>query len=65
MYRNLLCESSSACYPQQPAMSSLLALRPEGEYVPVLILVLLVNAAHQGSCRWQDLVDEDEDGLLG
>jgi len=27
--------------------------------------VLLVNAAHQGSCRRQDLVDEDEDGLLG
>jgi hypothetical protein len=33
--------------------------------VPVLILVLLVNAAHQGGCWGKDLVDEDEDGLLG
>lgn len=27
--------------------------------------MLLVNAAHQGSSRRQDLVDEDEDCLLG
>lgn len=33
--------------------------------VPILVFVLLVNAAHQGGGRWQDLVDEDEDGLLG
>lgn len=33
--------------------------------VPVFILVLLVDTAHQGSCRRQDLIDEDEDGLLG
>ena len=32
---------------------------------PILILVLLVDAAHQRSGRWQDLIDEDEDGLLG
>jgi hypothetical protein len=31
----------------------------------VLILVLLVDAAHEGSGRGQDLIDEDEDGLLG
>jgi hypothetical protein len=34
-------------------------------YVPVLVLVLFVDAAHE-SCGWrQDLVNEDEDGLLG
>ena len=27
--------------------------------------MLIVNAAHQCSGRWQDLIDEDEDGLLG
>lgn len=26
--------------------------------------MLLVDAAHQGGGGWQDLVDEDEDGLL-
>ena len=26
--------------------------------------VLLVDGAHEGGSRWQDLVDEDEDGLL-
>ena len=31
---------------------------------PILVLVLLVDAAHEGSGRWQDLVDEDEGGLL-
>jgi hypothetical protein len=31
----------------------------------VLVLVLFVDAAHQGSCRGENLVDEDEDGLLG
>ena len=31
---------------------------------PVLILVLLVDAAHQGSGWRQNLIDEDEDGLL-
>ena len=30
----------------------------------VLILVLLVYAAHQGSSRRQDLIHEDEDGFL-
>lgn len=32
---------------------------------PILILVLLIDRAHQRGGRWQDLVDEDEDGLLG
>lgn len=27
--------------------------------------MLFVDAAHEGSCRGQDLVDEDEDGLFG
>jgi len=27
--------------------------------------VFLVNAAHERGGRWQDLIDEDEDGLLG
>ena len=31
---------------------------------PILILVLLVDAAHQGGGWRQDLIDEDEDGLL-
>lgn len=31
----------------------------------VFILVFLVDAAHQSGRRGQDLVDEDEDGLLG
>lgn len=31
----------------------------------VLVLVLLVNAAHEGGSGRQDLIDEDEDGLLG
>lgn len=26
--------------------------------------MLLVDGAHEGGSRWQDLVDEDEDGLL-
>ena len=32
---------------------------------PILILVLLVNRTHQRSRGRQDLIDEDEDGLLG
>jgi len=31
----------------------------------VLVLVLLINATHEGCGRRKDLVDEDEDGLLG
>lgn len=27
--------------------------------------MLLVNAAHQGSCWGKNLIDENEDGLLG
>ena len=27
--------------------------------------MLLVDTAHERSSRWQDLIDEDEDGLLG
>ena len=27
--------------------------------------VFLVDGAHEGSSRWQDLVNEDEDGLFG
>lgn len=30
----------------------------------ILILVLFVNAAHEGRSRREHLVDEDEDGLL-
>jgi len=32
---------------------------------PILILVLLVDTAHEGGSGWQDFIDEDEDGLLG
>jgi len=31
----------------------------------VLVLVLFVNGRHQRGGRWEHLVDEDEDGLLG
>jgi len=31
---------------------------------PILVFVLLVNAAHKSSGRRQNLIDEDEDGLL-
>lgn len=31
----------------------------------ILVLVLFVDAAHERSGGWQDLIDEDEDGLLG
>lgn len=34
-------------------------------HVPVLVLVLLINATHEGSGGRKDLIDEDEDGLLG
>ena len=27
--------------------------------------VLLIDGAHERSCRWQDLIDEDKDGFLG
>lgn len=37
---------------------------PVGD-IPILILVLLVDAAHESSSGWKNLVDEDEDGLLG
>ena len=30
----------------------------------VFILVLFVDAAHESGSRWQNLIDEDEDGLL-
>ena len=31
----------------------------------VLVLVLLVDAAHKSGCGWKHFIDEDEDGLLG
>lgn len=34
------------------------------DHIPVFILVLLVDAAHQSSSGRQNLVDEDENGLL-
>jgi hypothetical protein len=30
----------------------------------ILVLVLFVDAAHEGGSGWEDFVDEDEDGLL-
>lgn len=33
--------------------------------IPVLVLVLLVDAAHESSGGRQNFIDEDEDGLLG
>lgn len=31
----------------------------------VLIFVFIVDASHESGGRWQDLIDKDEDGLLG
>lgn len=36
----------------------------EDSDVPILVLVLLVDAAHERGGRGQDLIDKDEDGLL-
>lgn len=36
-----------------------------GGHIPIFILVLLVDAAHEGGGRRQDGVDKDEDNLLG
>jgi hypothetical protein len=33
-------------------------------YSPILVLVLLVDAAHESRSGGQDFIDEDEDGLL-
>lgn len=30
----------------------------------ILILVFLIDGAHQRSGRWQNLIDEDKDGFL-
>lgn len=38
--------------------------RNKSAHIPVLILVFLVDATHERSGRWQDLIDEDEDSLL-
>lgn len=35
------------------------------EHIPILVLVLLVDAAHESSGWRKDLIYEDEDGLLG
>lgn len=46
-------------------MSASCSLQQLCENLPILILVFLVDAAHEGG-RWgKHLVDEDEDGLLG
>lgn len=37
----------------------------KGGYVPVLILVLFIDAAHESGSGRKHLVDKDEDGLLG
>jgi hypothetical protein len=47
---------------QSPARAEGINLRDIQE--SILILVLLVNGAHQGSSWWQNLIDKDEDGLL-
>jgi len=31
----------------------------------ILVLMLLVDGRHQGCCGWENLVDKDEDSLLG
>ena len=35
------------------------------ENIPIFILMLLINRAHERSGRRQDLIDKDEDRLLG
>lgn len=46
--------------PRPPARGA----GPGGD-IPILVLVLFVDAAHERGGGWQDFVDEDEDGLLG
>ena len=36
----------------------------KGYHIPILVLVLLVDAAHESSGWRKDLIHEDEDGLL-
>lgn len=56
---------SDKCHVRQPAGRRVDRVTGcFGGDLPVLILVLLVDAAHQRGCRRKDLVDEDEDGLL-
>lgn len=37
----------------------------EQGHIPIFILMLLINRAHESSSRWEDLIDEDEDRFLG
>jgi hypothetical protein len=37
----------------------------EQGHIPIFILMLLINRAHERSSRRQNLIDEDEDRLLG
>ena len=39
--------------------------RIEVRNLPILVLVLFINATHESRCRRKDLIDKDEDGLLG
>ena len=63
MYRNLERSSPVSVKKKEPKL-----VRGEGDtrddYVPILVLVLFVDAAHERGGRREDLVDEDEDGLL-
>lgn len=52
-----------ACLVSQALLSCRGSLRDVEE--AVLVLVLLVDGGHERCGRRQDLVDEDEDGLLG
>ena len=62
MYRKLL-NTSCVSWPSQGQTKR--EPREMGkENVPVLILVLVVDAAHESGRGRQDLVDEDEDSLL-
>lgn len=33
--------------------------------LPIFVLVLFVDRGHERGCWWEDLVDKDEDGLVG
>lgn len=62
MYRNLYlgaCLVSSVRYVAKGA-----GVRKGGR-VPILVLVLFVDRGHERSCWWEDLIDKDEDRLVG
>jgi hypothetical protein len=56
------CRIDDCCHSDKQAEGVLPAVGHVEE--AVLILVLLIDSGHQGSCWWKRVLDEDEDCLL-